>query len=77
MKERIFVTSRVLGTVVLVGGYFTMLHVNMTLGIIVKIIAAIMMNPWLIKHKIWDVVVLQSIMAAIDLHKLIVLLFFI
>ena len=74
MKERIFVTSRVLGTIILVGGYFTMLHVNMTVGIIIKVIAAIMMNPWLIKHKVWDVVALQGIMAAIDLHKLIVLL---
>ena len=51
-----------------------MLHVNMTVGIIVKVTAAIMMNPWLIKHKIWDVVALQSIMAAIDLHKLVALL---
>lgn len=73
-KERIFATARILGTVVLVGGYFTMLHVNMTVGIIIKVTAAIMMNPWLIKHKIWDVVILQSIMAAIDLHKLIALL---
>ena len=52
-----------------------MLHVHLTVGLIVKITAALLMAPWLIKHKIWDVVMLQSIMGAIDLHKLIVVLF--
>ena len=52
-----------------------MLHVHLTVGLIVKITAALLMTPWLIKHKIWDVVMLQSIMGAIDLHKLIAILF--
>ena len=73
-KERIFTTARILGTVVLVGGYFIMLHVNLIVGLTAKIIAASLMAPWLIKHKIWDVVTLQSIMGAMDLHKLISLI---
>lgn len=52
------------------------MNVSVTWGVVIRLIAAAMVIPWLIQHKIWDGVTVVSIMTAVDIHKFVELLFF-
>ena len=49
---------RVVGTCCEVGGYFTQLHVNTTLGVLIFMVAQILFLPYFIKTKAYDYVAL-------------------
>ena len=73
--ERLFTNLRRTANFLVLVGYFVLLNVDLTTGIIIRIISAILVLPWMIKHKVWDGVTVMSIMTSIDIHKLIELLF--
>lgn len=62
---------RYIGTVSLVSGYFVMLSVDMTLGIIMRLLGNLMVAPWAIKMKAWDIIFLMALFTAFELHLLV------
>jgi len=54
-------------------GYFVLLNVDLTTGILIRIGANLLVLPWGIRAKMWDFVVLVSFLMSIELHKLIVM----
>lgn len=61
---------RYLGTVTLVSGYFVMLSVDMTLGILMRFIGNLMVIPWAITVKAWDILFLMALFTAFEFHLL-------
>lgn len=57
-------------------GYFVLMNVDITTGILIRLLSASLVLPWMIQNKIWDGATVISLMTSIDLHKLIVILFF-
>ena len=55
-------------------GYFVLMNVDLTTGIIIRLVSASLVLPWLVQNKIWDGATVISMMSSIDLHKLIVIL---
>lgn len=55
-------------------GYFVLMNVDLTTGIIIRLISASLVLPWMIQNKIWDGTTVISLMTSIDIHKLIVIL---
>ena len=55
-------------------GYFVLMNVDLTTGIIIRLASASLVLPWMIQNKIWDGASVISMMASIDIHKLIVIL---
>ena len=57
----------------IVVGYFVLLNVDLTTGILIRIGANLLVLPWGIRAKMWDFVVLVSFLMSIEIHKLIVM----
>ena len=55
-------------------GYFVLMNVDLTTGIIIRLLSASLVLPWMIQNKIWDGTTVIGLMTSIDIHKLIVIL---
>jgi hypothetical protein len=66
---------RYIGNIFLIVGYFILLHVDMTTGLVIKCIGGILTIPFGIKYKLWDVVFICGFFSSIEIAKIIELLF--
>ena len=64
-------TLRILGSVLLIFGYFVLLYVDIRLGCTIRLIGNLVMIPFAIKIKTWDIVILESFFSVIDISKII------
>jgi hypothetical protein len=71
MKKLSPTSLRIIGSFLLLAGYFILLYVDVLLGCWFRLIGGLLMLPFAIKIKVWDVVALQSFFATIDLSKII------
>ena len=62
---------RIWGSVLLICGYFVLLYVDVRLGCTIRLIGNLIMIPFAIKIKTWDIVILESFFSAIDTSKII------
>ena len=51
-------------------GYYVLLNVDMTTGITIRVLSALLVLPWMLDNKVWDGAFVMSIMLSIDAHKL-------
>ena len=64
------VSARILGSALVIVGYFVILHVNVLAGVIINLTADLLSLPYFIRTKTWDVVVMISFMSAVSLSKI-------
>lgn len=50
--------------------YFVVLHVNLTAGVIINVIADMISIPYFVKTKSWDIVIMLGFLLAISFSKL-------
>jgi len=62
---------RVLGSVLLIVGYFLILYVDVKVGCIARLLGNLAMIPFAVKIKAWDVVALEAFFSVIDASKII------
>jgi hypothetical protein len=62
---------RYIGNILLLTGYFFLLWGDLQLGLIVKCLGNVLVIPFAIKYKFWDILVLCAFYAAIEIPKLI------
>lgn len=62
---------RITGSALLLTGYFILLYVDVLLGCWFRLVGGLLMLPFGIKIKVWDVVGIQTFFACIDLSKII------
>ena len=74
-RSQVYTWMRLVSNALVLGGYFLLLNVDLTTGILVRIIAAALVMPWILENKLWDAAGVLSTMTAIDLHKLFTLMF--
>jgi hypothetical protein len=65
------VVMRVMGTVAMVTGYFILLYLDVKTGVAVRFLANMLMLPYAIRIKLWDIVALESFFAILDITKFI------
>ena len=73
-NARLFANLRKVANLLVLVGYYVLLNVDMTTGIIIRICSALLVVPWMMQHKVWDGVFVMSIMTSIDVHKLLAIL---
>lgn len=73
VSAKILNVGRISGSVLLVIGYVIMLNLDTTLGLLIRVVANSISLPWAICNKVWDLVVLVSFFAAIEIHQLILI----
>ena len=64
------VTGRILGSALVIVGYFVVLNVDVTVGVITNLIGDSISLPFFIRTKAWDVVVMISFLAIVSVSKL-------
>jgi hypothetical protein len=62
---------RILGSVLLIVGYFLILYVDVKIGCIARLIGNLAMIPFAVKIRAWDVVGLEAFFSVIDASKII------
>ena len=62
---------RILGSVLLICGYFVLLYVDVRLGCTIRLIGNLVMIPFAIKIRTWDIVGLEAFFTVIDASKII------
>ena len=65
------VAARILGSALVVIGWFLTLHISVTIGAIMMTSGDLLAVPWFIKSKAWDAVIMISFLSAVTIHKLI------
>jgi hypothetical protein len=65
---------RYIGNIFLIVGYFILLHVDMTAGLLIKCIGGFLTVPFAVKYKLWDVVFIWGFFSFIEIAKIIELL---
>ena len=63
-------TMRVVGSIMVIAAYFVVLHVNLTTGVVMNVIADTISIPYFIKTKSWDIVIMLGFLLAISFSKL-------
>ena len=61
---------RVIGSIMVIAAYFVVLHVNLTVGVIMNVIADTISIPFFVKTKSWDIVIMLGFLLAISFSKL-------
>ena len=65
-----FTVMRVIGSIMFIAAYFVVLHVNLTAGVIMNVIADTISIPFFVKTKSWDIVIMLGFLLAISFSKL-------
>ena len=74
-RLRTDVVARVLGSVLVIVGYFIILHVDVLAGVVTNLVADLLSVPFFIRTKAWDVVVMISFLSAVSLSKIVSICF--
>tara|TARA_R100000951_G_scaffold112712_2_gene113444 strand:+ start:605 stop:817 length:213 start_codon:yes stop_codon:yes gene_type:complete len=61
---------RIVGSVGVITAYFTILHINVLVGVIINFIADLVSIPYFVRTKAWDVVIMLSFLLSISISKL-------
>ena len=62
---------RVLGSALLVIGYYILLNHDTELGVLLRICANLLSLPWAIENRIWDLVAILGLFLAIEVHSVV------
>lgn len=65
------IIARIVGSCMVVSAYFVVLHVSVTAGVVMNIIADTISLPYFIRTKSWDVVVMLAFLMTIGISKLV------
>jgi hypothetical protein len=61
---------RIMGSITVIAAYFVVLHVNLTAGVVMNVIADTISIPYFVKTKSWDIVAMLGFLLAISFSKL-------
>ena len=65
------VPLRVLGSALVVFGYFVIVHIDVTVGVALSLTGDTLALPFFIRTKAWDVVGMISVLSFVSISKLI------
>jgi hypothetical protein len=64
-------TARVIGSGAVILGYFIVLHVSTTIGVVFHIIGDGLAVPYFVRTKSWDVVIMIAFLEVISFSKVV------
>jgi hypothetical protein len=67
---KIDVPMRVVGSVLVITAYFTILHINTTLGVVIQMVGDSISIPYFVRTKSWDIVIMVTFLLVISVSHL-------
>ncbi len=62
---------RMVGSIGVILAYFSILHINVLVGVIINFIADLISIPYFVRTKAWDVVIMLTFLLTISVSKLV------
>ena len=62
---------RMVGSIGVILAYFSILHINVLVGVIINFIADLTSIPYFVRTKAWDVVIMLTFLLTISVSKLV------
>ena len=59
------------GSIGVILAYFSILHINVLVGVIINFIADLISIPYFVRTKAWDVVIMLTFLLTISVSKLV------
>jgi len=72
--DKTLLRLRYFGSGMLIGGYFTILYVDVLTGVAMTLVSDIICAPYAIRRRYWDIIMVISVFTVINVSKLITLL---
>ena len=60
----------IVGSIGVILAYFTILHINVLVGVIINFVADLISIPYFVRTKAWDVVIMLTFLLTISVSKL-------
>ena len=70
IRSRIDVPLRILGSILVIVGWFVMIHIDVTGGAGLSLLGDVIAVPYFIRTRAWDVVVMIVFLHSVTVHKL-------
>jgi hypothetical protein len=70
VNSRPDIVARIIGSIMVILAYFTILHINVTIGVILNLIADLISVPYFVRTKSFDVVIMIGFLTSISVSKL-------
>ena len=67
---KIDVPMRIVGSVLVITAYFTILHINTTLGVVIQMVGDSISIPYFVRTKSWDIVIMVTFLLVISVSHL-------
>jgi hypothetical protein len=67
---KVDVFMRVLGSGLVIIAYFTILHINTTLGVVLQMVGDSISIPYFVRTKSWDIVIMVTFLLVISVSHL-------
>ena len=67
---RIDVPMRIVGSVLVITAYFTIVHINTTLGVVIQMVGDSISIPYFVRTKSWDIVIMVTFLLVISVSHL-------
>ncbi len=64
------IVARIIGSIMVILAYFTILHINVTVGVILNLVADLISIPYFVRTKSFDVVIMIGFLTSISISKL-------
>tara|TARA_B100000035_G_C20908106_1_gene512594 strand:- start:54 stop:266 length:213 start_codon:yes stop_codon:yes gene_type:complete len=61
---------RIVGSIGVILAYFTILHINVLVGVVINFVADLISIPYFVRTKAWDVVIMLTFLLTISVSKL-------
>ena len=61
---------RIVGSIGVILAYFTILHINVLVGVIINFVADLISIPYFVRTKAWDVVIMLTFLLTISVSRL-------
>ena len=62
--------ARILGSALVVLGWFVVLHVNVSIGGAISVLGDLLAVPYFVRAKAWDVIAMFALLHSVTIHKL-------
>ena len=70
IRSKIDVPLRVLGSSLVILGWWLINHTRITDGVVLTLLGDLSQTPWLVRTRAWDVVAMLCILHIVTIHKL-------
>ena len=70
IQSKIDVPLRILGSVLVIVGWFVIVHIDVTIGAALSLFGDCLALPYFMRTRAWDVVVMIVFLHSVTVHKL-------